>query len=113
MSNSSSMIWIELNAKIEPFDDPRVRQAMNFAFPQEQILETVFQGLGSPLNGCMPSFYPGFTNKFWKYKYDLETAKALLKEASLPSNSGPASHITPATPFRNRPPSFIGPVSAK
>jgi peptide/nickel transport system substrate-binding protein len=79
------MIWIELNTKIEPFDDPRVRQAMNFAFPQEQILETVFQGLGSPLNGCMPSFYAGFTNKFWKYKYDLEAAKALLKEAGLPS----------------------------
>jgi len=83
--DSSSMIWIELNARIEPFDDPRVRQAMNFAFPQEQILETVFQGLGSPLNGCMPSFYAGFTNKFWKYTYDLETAKALLKEAGLPS----------------------------
>jgi peptide/nickel transport system substrate-binding protein len=79
------MIWIELNAKIEPFDDPRVRQALNFAFPQEQILETVFQGLGSPLHGCMPTIYPGFTNRFWKYKYDLEIAKALLKEAGLSS----------------------------
>jgi peptide/nickel transport system substrate-binding protein len=82
---SSSMIWIELNATIEPFGDARVRQALNFAFPQEQILETVFQGLGSPLRGCMPTIYPGFTNKFWKYKYDLETAKALLKEAGLSS----------------------------
>jgi peptide/nickel transport system substrate-binding protein len=83
--DSSSMIWIELNAKIEPFGDPRVRQALNFAFPQEQILETVFQRLGSPLHGCMPTIYPGFTNRFWKYKYDLETAKALLKEAGLSS----------------------------
>jgi peptide/nickel transport system substrate-binding protein len=83
--DSSFMIWIELNAKIEPFGDQRVRQAMNFAFPQEQVLETVFQGLGSPLNGCMPSIYAGFTNKFWKYKYDLETAKALLNEAGLAS----------------------------
>jgi len=58
---------------------------MNFAFPQEQVLKTVFQGLASPLNGCMPNIYPGFTDKFWTYKYDPEMAKALLKEAGLSS----------------------------
>src|SRR5215510_8327365 len=62
--SSSSMIWLELNAQIEPFGDQRVRQAMNFAFPQEQVLKTVFQGIASPLNGCMPNIYPGFTDKF-------------------------------------------------
>ena len=30
------MIWIELNAKIPPFDNVDVRRAMNFAFPQER-----------------------------------------------------------------------------
>src|SRR5216683_1189611 len=83
--DSSFMIWLELNAKIEPFGNPKVRQAMNFAFPQEQVLKTVFQGLGGPLNGCMPNIYAGFTDKFWKYKYDPAMAKALLKEAGLAS----------------------------
>jgi peptide/nickel transport system substrate-binding protein len=83
--NASFMIWLELNAQIEPFGNPKVRKAMNFAFPQEQVLKTVFQGLASPLNGCMPNIYPGFTDKFWAYKYDPETAKALLKEAGLSS----------------------------
>jgi peptide/nickel transport system substrate-binding protein len=81
--DASFMIWVELNAKIEPFGDLKVRQAMNFAFPQEQVLKTVFQGLGSSLNGCMPNIYAGFTDKYWSYKYDLERAKALLKEAGL------------------------------
>jgi peptide/nickel transport system substrate-binding protein len=58
---------------------------MNFAFPQEQVLKTVFQGIASPLNGCMPNIYPGFTNQFWKFKYDPEMAKALLKEAGMSS----------------------------
>ena len=83
--DASFMIWLELNAQIEPFGNPKVRQAMNFAFPQEQVLKTVFQGLASPLNGCMPNIYAGFTDKFWKYKYDPEMAKALLKEAGLSS----------------------------
>ena len=64
--DASFMIWLELNAQIEPFGNAKVRQAMNFAFPQEQVLKTVFQGIASPLNGCMPNIYPGFTNQFWK-----------------------------------------------
>ena len=81
---SSSMIWVELNTNIAPFGDRRLRQAMNFAFPREQVLKTVFQGLGSPLNGCMPNIYPGFTDKFWKYRYDPDVARTLLKDAGLP-----------------------------
>jgi peptide/nickel transport system substrate-binding protein len=82
---SSFMIWLELNSKIAPFDNVKVRQAMNFAFPQEQVLKTVFQGLAEPLTGCMPNIYAGYTDKFWKYKYDPEMAKALLKEAGMAS----------------------------
>ena len=45
--DSSSMIWLELNAQIQPFGNPKIRQAMNFAFSQDQALKTVFQNLGS------------------------------------------------------------------
>ena len=83
--DSSSMIWVELNTNIAPFGDQRVRQAMNFAFPRQDVLRTVFQGLGSPLNGCMPNIYAGFTDKFWQYKYDPDVARALLKDAGLTS----------------------------
>jgi peptide/nickel transport system substrate-binding protein len=83
--DASFMIWLELNAKIEPFGNPKVRQAMNFAFPQDHVLKTVFQVLAAPLNGCMPNIYAGFTDQFWKYRYDPEMAKALLKEAGFAS----------------------------
>jgi peptide/nickel transport system substrate-binding protein len=83
--DSSSMIWVELNTNIAPFGDQRVRQAMNFAFPRQDVLRTVFQGLGSPLNGCMPNIYAGFTDKFWQYKYDPDVARALLNDAGLTS----------------------------
>ncbi len=83
--DASFMIWLELNSKIAPFDNVKVRQAMNFAFPQEQVLKTVFQGLGEPLHGCMPNIYAGYTDKFWTYNYDPERARALLKDAGFPS----------------------------
>jgi peptide/nickel transport system substrate-binding protein len=79
---ASFMIWIELNSKIPPFDDVDVRRAMNFAYPQEQILQTVFQNLASPLTGCMPNIYPGYVENY-PYSYDLAQARALLEQAGL------------------------------
>jgi peptide/nickel transport system substrate-binding protein len=79
---ASFMIWIELNSKIPPFDNVDVRRAMNFAYPQEQILQTVFQNLASPLTGCMPNIYPGYVENY-PYSYDLAQARALLEQAGL------------------------------
>ncbi|MEQ8348529.1 MAG: ABC transporter substrate-binding protein [Sneathiellaceae bacterium] len=78
------MLWIELNAKIKPFDNVDVRRAMNFAFPQEQVLKTVFQSLAQPLNGALPALYPGFNEKYYEFhKQDLAKAKELLAKAGL------------------------------
>lgn len=76
------MLWIELNAKIEPFNNVDVRRAMNFAFPQEQVIKTVFQNLASPLDGAMPDIYPGFNESYFEFgKQDLDKARELLKGA--------------------------------
>lgn len=78
---ASFMIWIELNAKMPPFDNVDVRRAMNHAFPQADVLQSVYQGLASPLNGCMPNIYPGFAGDLVAYEYDLAKAKELLAKA--------------------------------
>ncbi|MGD9536220.1 MAG: ABC transporter substrate-binding protein [Alphaproteobacteria bacterium] len=90
------MLWIELNAKIPPFDNIDVRRAMNYAFPMEQVVKAVFQNIAYPLNGCMPDLYPGFNGSYFEYKQDLAKAKELLKsggmadgfETSLAYNAG-------------------------
>lgn len=78
---ASFMIWIELNAKMTPFDNVDVRRAMNYAFPQADVMKSVFQGLASPLDGCMPNIYPGFAGKLVDYSYNLDKAKELLARA--------------------------------
>ena len=57
------MIWVELNAKIEPFDNVDVRQAMNFAFPQAAGDQGGLPGPRGPARGCMPNIYPGFADE--------------------------------------------------
>lgn len=83
--DATSMLWIELNSDVEPFDKIAVRRAMNMAFPQQQVIQSVFQSLALPLQGSMPWFYPTFTDKFWQYSFDVDQAKSLLREAGLPN----------------------------
>jgi peptide/nickel transport system substrate-binding protein len=80
---ASFAIWIELNAKMKPFDNVKVRQALNHALPRDEILKTVYQSLADKQTGCIPKIYPDFTDKFWNYDTDLDKAKALLSEAGM------------------------------
>jgi peptide/nickel transport system substrate-binding protein len=80
---ASFAIWIELNAKIKPFDNVKVRQALNYALPRDEILKTVYQSLADKQTGCIPKIYPDFTDKFWNYDTDLDKAKALLSEVGM------------------------------
>lgn len=77
---NSLQLFIEMNNKKAPFDDKRVRQAMNFAVPREQIVESVYNGLATPWEGVTSTIYPGFV-ELDNYKYNLDKARDLLREA--------------------------------
>lgn len=72
-----------LNNAVKPFDDLRVRQALNYAINVDEILEMTADGRGAKLGS---SIYPSFTKYFDEdlvdaYPYDPEKAKELLAEA--------------------------------
>lgn len=75
-----------LNNTEKPFDDIRVRQAMCHAINRQEILDIVADGKGAIIGSNM---FAGFTKYFNDevtntYPYDVEKAKALLKEAGYP-----------------------------
>lgn len=73
------------NQTHEPFDDVRVRLAMNLAVDRDPIVQEILQGFGTPLRG--PNFAPGtigYNPNVSEYPYDPERAKELLAEAGYP-----------------------------
>lgn len=78
---ASQMLWIELNTAFKPLDDIKVRRALNYAMPKDEVVATVLQGYGKKMTAFMPDFYPGATSQFYDYEFDIEKAKSLLAEA--------------------------------
>ena len=55
-------MWLILNNLTKPFDDVRVRQAINYAMPREDIVNSVYRGMGAPWHGVISSVTPGYEN---------------------------------------------------
>ncbi len=84
----NSYTYMGFNLKHKPFNDKRVRQAINYAIDKQEIIDGVYLGLG--INIASP-YKPGtrWSNPDLKpYAYDPAKAKALLKEAGFTDANG-------------------------
>lgn len=74
--------YVAMNVLRKPFDDPRVRQAVNYAINKEALAKVAFAGYAAPSPGVVP---PGveFAVKLGPWPYDPKKARALLAEAGL------------------------------
>jgi len=73
--------YLAMNNEKAPFDDPRVRQAFNYAINIPQIVESVLRGQGEVASNYFPSLLPYFDDSIKPYPYDPDKAKQLLKDA--------------------------------
>ena len=69
------------NTMKKPLDDVKVRQALSYAMPYEDIINIGATGLGTQSHGTVPAGVFPYSADVKQYTYDLEKAKALLKEA--------------------------------
>lgn len=86
LGNSYTYLGFNLNRK--PFNDIRVRQAINYAINKQEIIDGVLLGLGEPVAS---PYKPGtrWSNPALKpYPYDPGKAKTLLKEAGYEDHDG-------------------------
>lgn len=74
--------YIGLNAQMEPFDDPLVRQAFNLAVDKERLIQVVGRGIVTPAWGVLPPGMPGHNESLEGLRFDPERARQLLDESS-------------------------------
>ncbi|MDO4625716.1 MAG: ABC transporter substrate-binding protein [Pasteurellaceae bacterium] len=75
--------YIALNMAKAPFDNVKVRQALNYAVNKKAIIDSVYQGLASQAKSPLPPVVWGYNEKLQDYEFNPEKAKALLKEVGL------------------------------
>ncbi|MBQ6933165.1 MAG: ABC transporter substrate-binding protein, partial [Clostridia bacterium] len=78
---SANIAYMGLNTTKKPFDDVRVRQALQYASNKESIVEVLYEGYGVPCNSVFPTVGVAYNDELDSYAYDIEKAKALLAEA--------------------------------
>lgn len=76
--------YIGFNTKKKPFDDKKVRQALNHAVNKQAIVDAFFGGSAQVAKNPLPPTLWGYNDEIQDYAYDPEKAKALLAEAGYP-----------------------------
>lgn len=81
-------IWMEMNTHKPPFNDVRVRQALNYAVDKDLLIETVFNGMAQPLAGVLSPLNNFVHPDLKPYAYNKDKALALLAEAGWKDTDG-------------------------
>ena len=87
LSKGSNMVQIfALNNSVEPLNDKRVREAINYAISRDDVISITMDGAGEPLTTAMSpamgSYYD--TSLDSRFGQNIDKAKSLLAEAGYP-----------------------------
>ncbi|MBS0342879.1 MAG: glutathione ABC transporter substrate-binding protein GsiB, partial [Proteobacteria bacterium] len=76
--------YISMNTQQKPFDNPKVREAINYAINKEALVKVAFSGYAIPAEGVLPKGVE-YNVKLGPWPYDPKKARELLKEAGYPN----------------------------
>jgi ABC-type transport system substrate-binding protein len=83
---SLQYMLIQLRENTPPFNNPAVREALEYAINRQEINKIVLSGLGQPAYQPFPSNSPGYNKAVGnKYTYQPATAKTMLAKAGFPT----------------------------
>ena len=80
-----NVAYIAFNNEKPPFDNVKVRQALNYAVDKKAIIDAVYQGGGTAAKNPLPPTIWSYNDEIQEYPYDPEKAKQLLAEAGYPN----------------------------
>ncbi|PPB81192.1 dipeptide transport system substrate-binding protein [Albidovulum inexpectatum] len=75
--------YLAYNTQQAPFDNPKVRKALNMAIDKQAIIDVVFQGSGQIAKNPIPPTMWSYNDEIQDDPYDPEAAKKMLGEAGV------------------------------
>ncbi len=78
---SMNIGYFSLNMNKEPFDNIKVRKAINYAVDKQGIIDAFYGGLAESAKNPLPPSLWGYNDEIEPYEYNPEKAKELLAEA--------------------------------
>ncbi|EGQ24123.1 ABC transporter substrate-binding protein [Sporosarcina newyorkensis] len=76
--------FMVMNTQKVPFDDVKVRQAINMAIDKKALVDGFYSGFADVAKSPVPPALWGYNDEIEDYKFDVKAAKALLAEAGYP-----------------------------
>ncbi len=80
--------YLGFNTASAPFDNVKVRQAINFAIDRDAIIDLVLNGRAKKAKGVLPPGIDAFNPELQGYEYNVQRARQLLAEAGYPEGKG-------------------------
>jgi peptide/nickel transport system substrate-binding protein len=80
----NNVAYLAMNTQRPPFNDVRVRRAVNYAINKVPLTKLIYQGMATPAKGPVPPGLWGYVEDLPDYHYDPAQARALLREAGVP-----------------------------
>ena len=78
---SYQTLYAYLNCQKEPLNDVRVRKALSYLTPYDDIVDQVVYGYGTRIAGLLPPTIWAYDEDAYQYEYDYDKAVELLNEA--------------------------------
>jgi peptide/nickel transport system substrate-binding protein len=85
--NGTRTFFVALNLAKKPFNDVRVRHALNHALDKGAIISRILNNTATPLRGVMSPDAFAFNPDLPEYVHDVARARALLAEAAVPQGT--------------------------
>jgi len=81
----SNIAYLAMNTNKKPFDDPKVREALNYAINKDALIKIVYQNTAEIAKNPIPPNMWSYNRDTPTIPFSLETAQKLLTQAGYPN----------------------------